>query len=315
MTVLSPKPSTETAKLNDGSEIPYVALGCWKSSPEDAYNAVLTAIKAGYKHIDTAHIYQNEEGVGKAIRNCGVPREELFVTTKLWNTNHRDPLAALNDSLKRLGLDYVDLFLVHWPVPFKKPASDAEEQFFVKRKGDPTKFDNDYDWDFVKTWELVQKLPTSKCKSVGVSNMSVTNLKTLLNAPSTTKVPACNQVEMHPYLPQHALLKFCQEKGIQVEAYSPLGSTGSPLLKDETIVELSKELGISPATLVISWAVNRKVVVLPKSVTPSRIESNLSIVQLPDDVMEKISLIYKTHPQRILCRDWGVPVFNDEIEA
>ncbi|KAG7874408.1 hypothetical protein KL938_005023 [Ogataea parapolymorpha] len=303
---------TKTQKLNTGASIPSVALGCWQSSPEDTYTSVLAALKAGYRHIDTAHVYRNEADVGRAIKDSGVPRESLFITTKLWNTNHRDPLAALNGSLERLGMDYVDLYLVHWPVPLVKPSPDAKEQWFPKDPNNPEKFHNDKDWDFVKTWELVQQLPKDKARAVGVSNMSKTNLEKLLAAPTTKVVPAANQVEMHPFYPRHQLLEYCKQKGIVVEAYSPLGSAGSPLLKDEDIIALADKKGISPACLLISWALHRDTVVLPKSVTPSRIEANIKVVDLDDETADAISALYKTKGRRILNADWGVPVYNDE---
>ncbi|KAH3667147.1 hypothetical protein OGAPHI_002796 [Ogataea philodendri] len=303
--------STKTQKLNTGASIPSIALGCWQSSPEDTYASVLHALKVGYRHIDTAHVYQNEADVGRAIRDSGVPRESIFVTTKVWNTNQRDPASALDGSLKRLGLDYVDLYLMHWPVPFVKPAADAKEQFFVKDPNDPDKFYNDREWDYIKTWELMQKLPKEKTRAIGVSNVSKTNLKALLAAPTTKIVPAANQIELHPYYPRFELLAYCKEQGIVVEAYSPLGSAQSSLLKDPQLTALSEKKGISPATLLISWGLQRDTVVLPKSVTPSRIESNLKAVELDEESIKVLDNLHKTTSGRIVARDWGVPVYND----
>ncbi|CDK27875.1 unnamed protein product [Kuraishia capsulata CBS 1993] len=304
--------STHTVPLNTGASIPLVALGTWQANDEDTYNAVLTAIKAGYRHIDTAHVYKNEAAVGRAVRDCGVPRGELFVTTKLWCTNHRIAGEALKGSIERLGLEYVDLYLMHWPVPMLKDPADPDTFFVMKPDGS---VNNDPDWDFIKTWELLQELPaTGLTKAVGVSNFSITNLTKLLEAPTTKVVPAANQVELHPLLPQTRLVEFCQSKGIVVEAYSPLGSSGSPLLKNESLLKIAGELGIPPATLAISWAVWRKTVVLPKSVSASRIESNIKVVELTDAQGEAITAIGAERPVRHVAadRDWGVPVFNDE---
>lgn len=298
--------STKKITLNDGAKIPALGLGTWQSSPDQVYNAVSEAIRFGYRHIDTAFAYGNEEPIGKAIRDSGIPRSDIFVTTKLWGTSHRDPQSGLDRSLKKLGLDYVDLYLVHWPVPMNPNGNDP----MFPKKPDGSR-DLDDTINFVETWARMQKLPTSKAKSIGVSNMSISNLEKLLDADSTTKVPVVNQVELHPYLPQPNLLKFCKEHKIYLEAYSPLGSTNSPLLKNETIVELAKKYDVQPANILISWALWRDTIVLPKSVTSSRIESNFDVVDLSDEDGALINAISKTHTQRFVDPDWGMKVFDD----
>ncbi|EDO17321.1 hypothetical protein Kpol_1062p29 [Vanderwaltozyma polyspora DSM 70294] len=290
-------------KLNTGAELPAVGLGTWQSLENDAYKAVLTALKTGYRHIDGAAIYCNEGEVGKAIRDSGVPRNEIFVTTKLWGTQQRTPQLALEQSLERLGLDYVDLYLIHWPIPLN-PAQCEESGNYLTFPGLPNgKRDVDLDtWNFVKTWELMQELPaTGKCKAVGVSNFSINNIKELLSSPGNKLVPAVNQIELHPLLPQVELVNFCKEKGIVVEAYSPLGGTGAAILKEPLVEELAKKYNIPAANLVVSWDVQRGVVVLPKSVTESRIISNLQTLTLAPEDVEKITNLSKEKGEKRTC--------------
>ncbi|EMG49125.1 GCY protein, partial [Candida maltosa Xu316] len=261
-------------------KIPAVALGTWQSPPEDAYKATLTALKNGYKHIDTAAVYGNEEGVGKAIKEAGIPREELFITTKLWNTDHKNIEDALDDSLKKLGLDYVDLYLIHWPV-----STDKE-----------TDSPSDYN-DYVETYINLQKIykEGNKIRAIGVSNFTKKKLEKLLSSKGIDVVPATNQVEAHPLLTQPELYNYLKEKGILLEAYSPLGSSGSPLFKNETILEIAKKNGVEPAQLLVSWAVQRETVVLPKSVTESRIISNLETFTLSDEDFDALNKLSDTY--------------------
>lgn len=298
------KDSTTKFKLNTGAEIPALALGTWRSKEEDVYAAVLIALKSGYRHIDTAAIYRNECAIGRAVKDSGVPREEIFITTKLWGTQHRYPSRGLDESLERLGLEYVDLYLMHWPVPLKdNPAYPGIPPLSagIERNTDLE------DWDFVKTWELMQSLlKTGKTKAIGVSNFSVNNIKQLLAAPSTTVVPAANQVELHPLLPQDDLIEFCHKNNILIEAYSPLGSTESPLFEDSTIVEIARKYGVQPAQVLINWAIKRNYVVLPKSVTPSRIISNLKEFDLSSEDVERIHQLSRIHGEkRIISPDWS----------
>ncbi|CCE63269.1 hypothetical protein TPHA_0E01760 [Tetrapisispora phaffii CBS 4417] len=284
--------STAKVTLNDGNQLPYVGLGTWQSKENDAYKAVVAALKAGYRHIDTAAIYGNEEEVGRAIKDSGVRRSEIFVTTKLWGTQHRHPDDALNQSLERLGLDYVDLYLMHWPVPINDAQCKKDNNYLqIPMNEDGTRDLDLASWDFIKTWELMQALPKSKVKSIGVSNFSINNIKDLLASPGNKEVPVVNQVELHPLLPQFELVEFCKSKNIVVEAYSPLGSTGAPILELGTINEVSKKLAIPPANVVFSWLIQRKIVVLPKSVTESRIISNLQTMELPAEEFSKLNNI------------------------
>lgn len=299
--------------MNTGALIPAVGLGTWQSTEEEAYVAVLTALRAGYRHIDTAYVYGNEEPVGRAIADSGIPRSELFITTKLASIDHLDPLKALNRSLQNLKLEYVDLYLMHWPVALN-PENDSHPTFPTLPNG---KRDILLDRDYVTTYVDMQELvELGLAKAIGVSNFSVKNLKRLLASPDVTIAPAANQVELHPYLPQPNLLKFSKENNIVLEAYSPLGSTNSPLLKDETLVNLATKYKVDPANILISWAVWRGTVVLPKSVNPFRIESNFKVVDLSDDdgkLIDEISS--KLGTKRIISPNWDpVVVFNDDDE-
>lgn len=259
--------NTQIVTLHDGNKIPAVGLGTWQATEKDAaYNATLWALKNGYRHIDTAFIYGNEEEVGRGVKDSGVPREEVYITTKLWNKDHHDPEAALNVSLKNLGVDYVDLYLIHWPVTFNAEGNVET------------------DWTYIDTYKKFQKLiDTGKVKSLGVSNFSKEQLTKLLADPEVTYKPVVNQIEAHPLLPQEELTQYLKDNQIYVEAYSPLGSTNSPLFKNETIVSIAKKNNVEPAQVLISWAVQRGTIVLPKSVTESRIISNLKTFTLSDE--------------------------------
>ena len=307
-----PTNNTERVKLNTGAEIPIVGLGTWQATGNDGndcYEAVLAALRAGYRHIDTAAIYGNEDQVGRAIRDSGIPREEIFLTTKLWCTQHREAAAALDQSLERLGTDYVDLYLMHWPVALKtRFITDGKILSFPTRE-DGLRDVDVKDWNFIKTWHLMQELLASgKVKAIGISNFTEARINELLSAPGTTVVPAVNQVENHPLLPQHSLVKFCKAKGIAIECYSPLGSSDAPVLKEPAIVKIADKLGIQPAQVVISWQVQRGNIVLPKSVHESRIQANLKTVVLPDEDFEALNNLSKqSGERRIISGEFFAP--------
>lgn len=265
-------------KLNTGAEIPALGLGTWQSAPGEVEKAVSHAISVGYRHIDAAFCYQNEEEVGKGIKDAlasgKVKREDLFVTTKLWCTYHSRVEEALDLSLKNLGLDYVDLYLMHWPLAMNPKGNHP----LFPKLADGSR-DIDHSHSHVTTWKNMEKLlATGKVKAIGVSNYSKRYLEQLL--PEAAVVPAVNQIENHPSLPQQEIVDFCKENGIHITAYSPLGSTGSPLFTAEPIVEIATRKGVSPATVLLSWHIARGSSVLAKSVTPSRIEDNRNLVQL-----------------------------------
>ncbi|OOF96535.1 hypothetical protein ASPCADRAFT_206709 [Aspergillus carbonarius ITEM 5010] len=267
-------------KLNTGAEIPALGLGTWQSGPGEVEKAVAHAISVGYRHIDTAFAYGNEGEVGKGIKaaiDSGVvKREDLFVTTKLWSTWHYRVEEGLDQSLKNLGLDYVDLYLVHWPVAMNPNGNHPN----IPTLPDGSR-DLHLNHSHVTTWKSMEKLVGSgKAKAIGVCNYSRPYLEELLA--NSDVVPAVNQIENHPCLPQQEAVDFCNEKGIHVTAYSPLGSTGSPLLTAEPIVEVAKRKGVDPATVLLSWHISRGSSVLAKSVNPSRIEGNRNLVALDD---------------------------------
>ncbi|KAF2721016.1 Aldo/keto reductase [Polychaeton citri CBS 116435] len=280
-----------TFTLNTGAKIPAVGLGTWQSDPGQVTKAVYHAIKSGYRHIDAAFVYGNEnevgDGIKQAISEGIIKREDVFVTSKLWCTYHRTPEKCLDEGLGRLGLEYVDLYLMHWPVPMNPNGNDP---MFPKHPDGSR--DLETEWKHIDTWTEMEKLPaTGKTKAIGVSNYSVKYLEELL--PHAKIVPAANQIENHPYLPQQEIADFCREKGIIVEAYSPLGSTGSPLFSEDGIQQVAKKHNVGAGTILISYQVSKGHVVLPKSVTPSRIEENLKTVKLDSSDLEALEKIHK----------------------
>ena len=265
--------------------------GTWQSPPGQVKDAVYHALKCGYRHIDCAFVYDNEEEVGaglKAAFNDGLcKRKDIFVTSKLWCTFHSKVEENLDLSLKRLELDYVDLYLIHWPIHMNP---DGNHPMFPKHPDGSR--DLLLDWSHVKTYKnMEQVLKTGKTKAIGVSNYSKKYLEQLL--PQVDVVPAVNQIENHPLLPQQEIVDFCKEKGILVEAYSPLGSTGSPLMKDPAVVKVAEDTGVSPGTVLLSYHIARGTVVLPKSVTPSRIEENLKTIDLNASQLSELEAIHK----------------------
>ncbi|KAL4881177.1 NADP-dependent oxidoreductase domain-containing protein [Aspergillus karnatakaensis] len=266
-----------TFKLNTGASIPALGFGTWQDADAQE-QAVAEALKAGYRHIDTARIYGTEKAVGAAIRKSGIPREEIFLTTKLWNNKHHpdDVEQALADSLNDLGLDYVDLFLIHWPVAFKR----GTEQFPKDEKsGKPAVEDTDY----LDTYKALEKLvSTGKVKAIGVSNFSQAEMERLLK--NATIPPAVHQLEGHPWLQQRKFADWHKKNGIHVTHYSPFGNQNEiysregkigRLIEDPVLVEIGKKYNKSGAQVALAWAVNEGHSVLPKSKTPERIRANL----------------------------------------
>ncbi|WP_441248816.1 aldo/keto reductase [Kitasatospora sp. McL0602] len=244
--------------LNNGSRIPQLGFGVWQVSDDGAEAAVRTAIEAGYRSIDTAAIYENEAGTGRAVATAGVPREELYVTTKLWNSGTLDwsgaqgqdaVLRAFDDSLAKLGLDYVDLYLIHWPRPMHGT--------------------------FGNVWKAFEKLAADgRAKAVGVSNFGTAQLDALRQ--ESDLVPVLNQVELHPHFPQTELRAYHAEHGIATEAWSPLGQ-GKELLAEPALVKIAEKHGRTVAQVVLRWHLQSGVIAIPKSVTPSRIKENLDV--------------------------------------
>ncbi|WP_368993713.1 aldo/keto reductase [Caldifermentibacillus hisashii] len=253
--------------LNNGLKMPQLGFGVWQVSDEQVTPAVKKALEVGYRSIDTAMIYGNEKGVGRAIKESNVPREELFITTKVWNADHgyENTLKAFDASLERLGLDYIDLYLIHWPTP---------------------KYDQ-----YVDTYKAMEKIyKDGRSKAIGVCNFDIEHLERLLN--ECEVVPVVNQVERHPYFQQRELQDFCEKHHIIIEAYSPL-MNGKDVLNDSVVKEIAKAYGKTAAQVILRWHLQTGVITIPKSVTPSRIEENFDVFdfELTAEDMEKMTAL------------------------
>ncbi|XP_071866188.1 aldo-keto reductase 1B-like [Bombus fervidus] len=268
-------------KFNNGNEVPSFGIGTWKSKPGEVIVAIKDAIDIGYRHIDCAYVYGNEKDVGIAIRdkaNTGLKRKDIFITSKLWNTFHRPDLVepAIKKTLSNLNLAYLDLYLIHWPMAYK------EGDTLFPRNPDNTPILSDV--DYIDTWKAMEDLVAKGyVKNIGVSNFNSEQLDRLLK--NCTIKPVTNQIECHPYLNQRKLSDFCKERDILVTAYSPLGSPDRPwakpddpkLLEDEKIIELGKKYNKTPAQILIRYQLDRGHIVIPKSVTKTRINLNSKV--------------------------------------
>ncbi|KAJ9606833.1 hypothetical protein H2200_008843 [Cladophialophora chaetospira] len=295
-----------TFTLNTGAKIPAVGFGTWQAAPHEVEKAVEIALKAGYRHLDCAAIYRNETEVGLGMQKSGVDRKDIFITSKLWNSKHdpKDVEAALDKSLKDLGAEYVDLYLMHWPVAFA-----SGDRWFPLDDNGVFKLSIVH---FNDTWKAMEALlRTGKTRAIGVSNFNIRRLKHLLS--SAEVVPAVNQVEAHPYLQQPDLLDFCNENGILLEAYSPLGNniTGEPKTVDDPEVHaVAASLNMDPGQVLVSWGVQRNTVVLPKSVTEKRIIGNFQDAVLPEDAMKTLNALER-HKRFNFPARWGYDIFDE----
>ncbi|UQN28541.1 aldo/keto reductase [Brachybacterium kimchii] len=274
--------SVANIALADGNTIPQLGYGVWQVEDEVAADVVGQALEAGYRHIDTAKAYDNEEGVGRALRASGLPREDVFVTTKLWNDDHDydRAIAALDASLERLGLEYVDLYLIHWAKP---------------KQG-----------KHVEAWKaLVELQKRGKARSIGVSNFPVAQLEEIIEATGVT--PVIHQIELHPDFAQEELRAFGREHGILTEAWSPLGQ-GGELLQDPVITGIAAAHGATAAQVVIAWHLAIGNIVIPKSVTPERIVSNLAAaeLELTDEDLERLATLDRGEAGRIGADPAGI---------
>jgi len=288
---------SNTVALNNGKNMPLLGLGTWKSQPGQVSAAVQHAIAKGYRHIDAAAVYGNEqevgEGIKKGLEDAKIKREDLWVTSKLWNTRHHpdDVENACKKTLSDLGLAYLDLYLIHWPHAFK-----SGDNPFPKNEDGSVQFETGV--PPLDTWLAMEKLlEKGLVKSIGLSNFNSEQIQEVLDKGKVK--PVTNQVESHPYLNQSKLKAFCDKKDIFLTAYSPLGSPDRPwatpdepkLLEDSKLTELAKKYEKSPAQIVLRWQVQRKVITIPKSVTPSRIEENAAIFdfQLTEEEMTTVA--------------------------
>ncbi|XP_049959626.1 aldo-keto reductase family 1 member B1-like [Schistocerca serialis cubense] len=277
----APAMAVPKVKFNNGQEFPIFGLGTWKSKPGEVTDAVKHAFAVGYRHIDCAFIYQNEPEVGAAIKakiaDGTVKREDIYITSKLWNTCHRPDcvIPALKNTLKNLGLDYLDLYLIHWPMGYKEG-----DELFPKKDGKMLYSDADY----VDTWKEMEKaVKLGLTKSIGISNFTEEQTDRIL-AIAEIK-PVTNQIECHPYLNQKKLIEYCKSKGIVITAYSPLGSPDRPwakptdpqLMDDPKLKKVASKYGKSTAQILLRYQVQRGNITIPKSVTKSRIEENFKI--------------------------------------
>jgi len=304
-------PKVPTLKMNNGKEIPMFGLGTWKSAAGEVNKTVQDAIDVGYRHIDCALAYSNEHEVGAAIetkiKQGIVKREDLFVTSKLWNTHHRSDLViqGCKQSLKDLKLDYLDLYLVHWPMAFKEDGD-----LFPRNENGDIIFS---DVDYLDTWKEMEKLVSlGLVKTIGLSNFNSQQIQRVLD--NCTIKPAMLQVETHPYWNQTKLVDFCKSKGIAVTAYSPFGSPDRPwakpedpkLLDDIKLGELAKKYGKSPAQLVLRWLIQRGIVTIPKTVNKNRLAENLNIFDFTLSDEDMTYLYTFTRPEgRALHLSWN----------
>ncbi|WP_029033708.1 aldo/keto reductase [Salinimicrobium terrae] len=287
----------ETLKFKNGDKMPAIGLGTWKSEKGKVEEAVKIALNNGYRHIDCAATYGNEAEIGRAFNEIfsggKIKREDVWVTSKLWNDSHRKEhvIPALKQTLKDLQLDYLDLYLIHWPVAFKHRVSfPSKDEDYLSLEEVP----------IIETWNaMIEAKKQGLVKHIGVSNFSSKKLNDLMS--KTTEIPEMNQVELHPFLPQPELLQFCQENNIHCTAFSPLGSSDRSekmkaenepsLLKEPAIIEVAKKHNVSPAQVLIKWAVARGTAVIPKSTTKDHIISNLGSIKvnLEEEDLKKIA--------------------------
>ncbi|MFA0998712.1 MULTISPECIES: aldo/keto reductase [Pseudomonas syringae group] len=248
-----------TIQLSDAQRIPQIGLGVWQASDDEARAAVRVALEEGYRHVDTASIYGNEKGVGEGLRDAGIPREQVFLTTKIWNDAHgfESATAALDASLERLNVDYVDLLLIHWPAPSQ---------------------DN-----YVDTWRaLINAQRNGKARSIGVSNFNADHLQKLID--ETGVAPVLNQIELHPFMQQEALRSAHESMGIATQSWSPLGQ--GTALSNSVILEIARKHGRPAAQVIIRWHMELGLIAIPKSITPSRIRENFNVFDFTLDTCD-----------------------------
>ena len=286
-------------ELNNETKMPIIGLGTWKSEPSAVYSAVRWGLKLGYTHFDCAAIYNNEEAVGQAFADAmkedGLKREDIFVTSKLWNNAHKpeDVVEAYDATLKRLQLDYLDLYLMHWPVAQKKEALmplSADDMLSLEEV------------PIADTWGVMEELYNQgRIKAIGVSNFGEKRLTELVMISEIN--PMVNQFECHPYLPQDELVAYCKKNMIAVTAYAPLGSGSSVLLEDETIRKIAEKNNATPAQVLLAWNMARGIAVIPKAVEEKHLQENIAALNLTLDEQDMVQIDDLNNGERFLTAD------------
>jgi len=322
----------KTFTLASGAKIPAIGFGTWQSAPGEVKNAVIEALKAGYRHLDLAKVYGNQveiaDGIKEGLKAAGIKREDVFITSKLWNSQHNpsDVAAALDDCLAELQLEYLDLYLIHFPVSFKKkqganPNKDLFPLVEGSDKNDVADVEIDDSIKISETWEAMTKLDKKKARAVGVSNHTVKHLEAIIKA--TGQTPEVNQVEMHARLQDQELLDFAKKHNIHLTGYSSFGNNmiNEPLLFTEPVVEqIAADEGCTPAQLLLAWVNKRGASTIPKSVSAGRIKANFEAVEISQQAYDKLTEFGKSKPARFNVPftankpRWPVNLFETEAE-